>query len=63
MIYIVKINIGYRTALFEFDSVSDAGEFIKIAVTHNVKGEDSVTILMVAKRPEENDEESEEEME
>lgn len=57
VIYVVKIKVNYNVAAFEFKSIEDAGEFIKTAVSHNVKGEDDVTISMTIKKPESEDEE------
>mgnify|MGYP001630842154 CR=1 FL=1 len=53
IIYKVTIKISYYVAVFEFDSIEEAGEFIKTAVSHNVKGENDVTISMTIKEPEE----------
>lgn len=58
-IYVVKIQISYYKAVFEFSSIDEAGEFIKSAVAHNVKGEDTVTISMNIKETEKKDEEEE----
>lgn len=48
--YIVKIQVSYNEAVFEFATIEDASKFMDIAALHNVKGEDEVTISMKVKR-------------
>lgn len=57
--YVVKIRVSYCTAVFEFHSIEEAGEFIKLAAFHNVKDEDTVAISMTIKEPEEGKENGE----
>lgn len=51
--WVVKINVRYYNAYFEFDTPEEACRFMSMAVVNNVKGEDSVNILMYSKREDE----------
>lgn len=42
--YIVKIKVSYSEAIFEFETIEDASEFMSAAALHVVKGDDNVTI-------------------
>lgn len=55
--YVVKIEMGYREARFEFNTPEEACHFMTMAATSNVKVEDKVTISMSVKDEEEEDEE------
>jgi len=59
VIYRVIIKISYCEAYFDFDSMSEAGEFAKSAVVHSVSNEDGRTSSMLIKviRPNESEEE------
>ena len=46
MKYIVEIKVEYNKALFKFDTAKEAGSFIALLATNNVKGE--VTFSMKA---------------
>lgn len=48
MKYIVEIKVEYNKALFNFDTAKEAGSFIALLATNNVKGEDEVTFSMKA---------------
>lgn len=41
MKYRVIVKVGYHTALFEFDDMTEAGEFAKAILTHQVPNEDT----------------------
>lgn len=55
-VWVVKIHIKYCNAYFEFDTPEEACRFMSIAVANNVKGEDSVNILMYSKGEDEEEE-------
>lgn len=55
--YVVKIHVSYKEAYFEFDTPEEACNFMTIAATSNVEGEDKVKVSMYVKREEEGDEE------
>ena len=41
MKYRVILEVGYNTAWFEFEDITDAGEFAKTLLMHQVSNEDT----------------------
>ena len=54
--YIVKLEIGYSEAEFEFDNINDASRFMDVAIKSKKDDEDKVKVILeYEKRKEEID--------
>lgn len=54
--YIVKLEIGYSEAEFEFDNIYDASQFMDVAIKSKKDDEDKVKVILeYEKRKEEID--------
>lgn len=61
-IYRVLVKVGYHENGYDFNSLTEAGEFMKVAISHTNDPENTeVTMQIVVPKPEEDKEENEDE--
>lgn len=51
--YIVKLEIGYNMAKFEFNNINDASQFMDVAIRSKKDGEDKVKVMLEYEKREE----------